>query len=455
METNLGFLTLCSGVWSKKKRARRSVDTAKAVRIEQGTVHESSLEDVEKSMYLDSASRSMPFQCSVDALQQFYTRENACVTNVEVCSNTLGRELAIQIDQARSCLRSLINADCESEIVLTGGATEAINILAFSWGSSFLQPGDEIIVSTMEHHSNIIPWQMIAERTGAKLRFLHISPKGDLQVKNLAKIINFRTKLLAVTHVSHVLGSANDVKSLIDYAKCVNVKVLVDACQSLPYMKVDVKQLGCDFLVGSGNNLFAAGCVGFLYVKKSLLKSIPTFLPGGESMFSDVSLDKSTIECGRLEAGFPPAAQVLALASSIEKLKSSLVFESGPGVGPNRRTQEVDKHSALLSRVLLEQLCDVPRITVHSPGPDARPRVPICTFNVDGTDAEIVQAMLREKGIYIAAGTHQAIPLHRELGIESSLRVSFCHYNTVDDVARFTKTLRLAVDELHKSRSSP
>jgi len=164
--------------------------------------------------------------------------------------------------------------------VLTGGATEAINILAMSWGSSFLQAGDEIIVSTMEHHSNIIPWQMIAARTGAKLRFLNISPKGDIQVKNLAKAINFRTKLLAVTHVSHVLGSVNDIKSLVDYAKCVNVKVLVDACQSLPYMKVDVKQLGCDFLVGSGNKLFAAGGVGFLYVKQSVLKSIPAFLTG-------------------------------------------------------------------------------------------------------------------------------------------------------------------------------
>mmetsp|Transcript_27851 Transcript_27851/g.109216 ORF Transcript_27851/g.109216 Transcript_27851/m.109216 type:complete len:454 (+) Transcript_27851:221-1582(+) len=448
MEMNLGFVPSSAGVWSKKNRRRVTVDTAKTVRIEQGTANESSLEDGEKSMYLDCASRSKPFQCSVDALQRFYTRENAYVANVGVCSNTLAKELAFELDQARSCIRSLINGDSESEIVLTGGATEAINILAMSWGSSFLQAGDEIIVSTMEHHSNIIPWQMIAARTGAKLRFLNISPKGDIQVKNLAKAINFRTKLLAVTHVSHVLGSVNDIKSLVDYAKCVNVKVLVDACQSLPYMKVDVKQLGCDFLVGSGNKLFAAGGVGFLYVKQSVLKSIPAFLTGGESMFSDVSLDKSAIECGRLEAAFPPAAQVLALASSIEKLKSSLVFESGRAAGPMRNSPQVDKHSALLGQVLLEQLSDVRRITIYSPGPDSRPRVPICAFNVDGTDAEVVQAMLREKGIYISAGTHQAIPLHRELGIGSSLRVSFAHYNTVDDVARFTDTLKLALDKL-------
>ncbi|MBA0784260.1 hypothetical protein Gotri_001852, partial [Gossypium trilobum] len=381
-----------------------------------------------KLVYLDNAATSQKPTAVLKSLQNYYEAYNS---NVHRGIHYLSAKATDEYELARKKVAAFINASDSAEIVFTRNATEAINLVAYSWGLSNLKPRDEIILTIAEHHSAIVPWQIVAQKTGAILKFVSLDENEVPDVEKLREMISTSTKLVVVHHVSNVLGSVLPIEDIVIWAHAVGAKVLVDACQSVPHMVVDVQGLDADFLVASSHKMCGPTGIGFLFGKSNLLLTMPPFLGGGE-MISDVFLDHSTYAepPSRFEAGTPAIGEAIGLGAAIDYL-------SGIGM------QKIHDYEMELANYLYEKLCSVPNIRIYGPKPsDDVHRAALCSFNIENIHPTDIATFLdQQHGVAIRSGHHCAQPLHRHLGVNASARASLHFYNTEEDVDNFIQSL--------------
>ncbi|KAF8397056.1 hypothetical protein HHK36_018694 [Tetracentron sinense] len=381
-----------------------------------------------KLVYLDNAATSQKPTAVLKALLNYYEAYNS---NVHRGIHFLSAKATDEYELARKKVATFINASEPREIVFTKNATEAINLVAYSWGLSNLKPGDEIILTVAEHHSAIVPWQFVAQKTGATLKFVNLTEEEVPDIEKLKDMLSKKTKLLVIHHVSNTLGSVLPVGDIVFWSHNVGAKVLVDACQSVPHMVVDVQSLDADFLVASSHKMCGPTGVGFLYGKNELLSAMPPFLGGGE-MIADVFLDHSTYAepPSRFEAGTPAIGEVIGLGAAIDYL-------SGIGM------QKIHDYEAELANYLYESLRSIPTVKIYGPVPSQNVhRTALCSFNVDNIHPTDIATFLdQQHGVAIRSGHHCAQPLHRYLGVSSSARASLHFYNTKEDVDAFILAL--------------
>jgi cysteine desulfurase/selenocysteine lyase len=366
-------------------------------------------------VYLDSAASSQKPQSVIDSMQYYYQHDNA---NVHRGAHTLGDRATLSFEAARDTVQAFLNAASRKEIIWTKGTTEAINLLANGLSGLFSK-GDEIIVSVMEHHANIVPWQMMAERTGAVLRVLDVNDQGELDHTQLIQLINPKTKVLAMTHVSNVLGTINPVKQFIDTAKASNIITVIDGAQAVPHFKVDVQALDCDFYTFSSHKLFGPTGLGVLYGKTDRLEVMPPYQGGGE-MIERVSFSGTTYNQlpYKFEAGTPPICEAIGLKAAIDYINTK------------DRTQIEAHEQALLSRA--EELAkDLPGMRIIG---TSNNKVPVMSFLIEGLHPSDIGTLLDQQGIGIRTGHHCAMPLMERFDIPGTARASFAFYNTLEEV---------------------
>ncbi len=381
-------------------------------------------------IYLDNAATSQKPEAVLQAMQHYYHHSNA---NVHRGVHTLSNEATDSYEGARKKIAQFINARSFQEIVYTRNASEAINLVAYTWGLSELKPGDEIILSRMEHHSNLIPWQLVAQKTGSLLKFVDITPDGHLDLQQFQSLLTERTKLVAIVHVSNMLGSINPAETIIALAHANGSKVLLDACQSVPHMAVDVRALDCDWLVFSAHKMCGPTGIGILYGKQDVLDSMPPFMGGGE-MIADVEWEQATYADlpHKFEAGTPAIAEAVGLGAAVDYLTE---------IGIDR----IHQHEQLLTQRLLAGIQAIEGVTVYGPK-DARQRAGLVSFAVEGIHAHDLSTLLDSDGIAIRAGHHCTQPLHRHLGVAATARASLYLYNTLDEVETFLVSLQESID---------
>ena len=384
-------------------------------------------------IYFDSAATSQKPQQVLDALLNYYQQDNA---NVHRGAHTLSGRATDAYEDARDKVAKFINASHREEIVYTRNASEAINLIAYTWGLANLNKGDEIILSVMEHHSNIVPWQILAHKTGAVIKYIQLNEQEALDLDNYKSLLSDKTKLVAVVHVSNTLGVINPVAEIVKLAHKYGAKVLIDACQSVPHMPVDVQQINCDWLVASGHKMCAPTGIGFLYGKKELLESMPPFLGGGE-MINEVYFDHSTY--GELphkfEAGTPAIGEAIALGAAIDYLT-------------NIGMDNIHAYEAELIAYLFKKLETIPNLRIYGAKPDknGEGRAALAAFNVSGIHASDLATLLDHEGIAIRSGHHCTQPLHRLFDASGSARASLYFYNTRDEIDRFIIALKDTID---------
>jgi cysteine desulfurase/selenocysteine lyase len=369
-------------------------------------------------IYLDSAATSQKPQCVIDAEREFYERYNA---NVHRGAYRIAEEATAAYEAAREKLARFLNAPSKECIVFTRGTTEAINLVAYAWGWANLKEGDEILLTEMEHHSNIVPWQLIAERTGAKIKVVPITDDGFLDMDAFDRLLTERVKLVAVTHVSNVLGTINPVREICQKAHEVGAVVLVDGAQAAPHLPVDVQAIGCDFYALSGHKMCGPTGSGALYGRKELLEAMPPFLGGGE-MIRTVTFERTTFNDVpyKFEAGTPPIAQAIALGAAVDFLTS---------IG----MEQIRAHEVELTVYALERLREVSGITIYGSAPPEQ-RGGVIAFNLNDIHPHDLATFLDAYGICIRAGHHCAQPLMRRLNVAATARASFYLYNTPDEI---------------------
>jgi cysteine desulfurase / selenocysteine lyase len=381
-------------------------------------------------IYLDSAATSQKPRAVIDALTGYYEQYNS---NVHRGVHTLSGEATDAYEGAREKISHFIHAASHQEIIYTRNATEAINLVAYSWGMNNLQRGDEIILTVMEHHSNLIPWQFVAQRTGARLRFVQLTPDGEFDFGHYQSLVNDKTKLVSVAHVSNTLGCINPVKDIIGLARQYGAKVLLDACQSAPHMPIDVQDLDCDWLVASGHKMCGPTGIGFLYGKLSLLRAMPPFLGGGE-MIADVFLETATYADlpHKFEAGTPAIGEAIALGAAVDYLMA---------IGMDR----IHTYEQELTEYLFAKLTQLPQVKIYGPKPP-KERAALASFTAGEVHPHDLSTILDQAGIAIRAGHHCTQPLHRFLKVQSTARASLSFYNTTDEIDRLVASLQEAIE---------
>jgi cysteine desulfurase / selenocysteine lyase len=379
-------------------------------------------------VYLDSAATSQKPQVVIDALSDYYQRYNS---NVHRGVHTLSGLATDAYEAARQKVAKFVNAADEREIIYTRNATEAINLVAYSWGLGNLQTGDEVILTKMEHHSNLIPWQLVAQKTGAVLKFVDLSTNEDFDLEHYKSLLSAKTKLVSVVHVSNTLGNVAPVKEIIALAHGQGAKVLIDACQSAPHMPLDVQDMDCDWLVASGHKMCAPTGIGFLYGKLAVMRSMQPFLGGGE-MIADVFFDHATYADlpHKFEAGTPSIGEAIALGAAIDYLT-------------NIGMAEIHAYEQELSVYLYQQLAKIPQIRTY--GPKSH-RAALAAFTAGEVHPHDLSTMLDQSGIAIRAGHHCTQPLHRELKAQSTARASLYFYNTKAEIDQFIVALKESID---------
>jgi cysteine desulfurase/selenocysteine lyase len=372
--------------------------------------------------YLDSAATAQKPRAVVEALSRFYFESNS---NVHRGVHLLAEEATLAYDAARERVRQFLNAGSAEEIVFTSGTTAGLNLLAQGLVGS-LKPGDEIVLTIMEHHSNIVPWQLAAHRVGAVLRAVPVLPDGSLDLDELARLVNQRTRIVTVSHISNVLGTVAPVARMAALAHQVGALVVVDAAQSAPHVRVDVRELGCDFLVFSGHKLYGPMGVGVLYGRRHLLERLPPW-QGGGGMIERVTIEASSWAPPptRFEAGTPPVAEAVGLAAAIDYLDA---LDRGA----------LEAHEAALLAEATERLqaIDGVRIIGTAPG-----KVAVLSFVLEGIHPHDVGTILDARGVAVRAGHHCAQPLMRHFEVPATLRASFGLYNNRDDVDQLVEAL--------------
>ncbi|MFH7030409.1 MAG: cysteine desulfurase [Heteroscytonema crispum UTEX LB 1556] len=384
-------------------------------------------------VYLDNAATSQKPLLVLNTLRDYYEQYNS---NVHRGAHTLSAKATDAYEGTRNKIAAFVNAASRNEIVYTRNATEAINLVAYSWGMNNLQTGDEIILSVMEHHSNIVPWQFVAQKTGAVLKFVELTPDETFNLEQFKTLLSDKTKLVSVVHVSNTLGCINPVQEICALAHQHGAKVLIDACQSVPHMPVDVQQIDCDWLVASGHKMCAPTGIGFLYGKLKILESMPPFMGGGE-MIAEVYLDHSTYAelPHKFEAGTPAIAEVIALGAAIDYLTA---------IGMDK----IHAYEAELTAHLFKQLEQIPQVRIYGPKPDANGegRAALAAFTVEELHANDLSTLLDQEGIAIRSGQHCTHPLHRYLGLPATARASLSFYNTHEEIDVFVKALKETID---------
>ncbi|HIK04844.1 MAG TPA: cysteine desulfurase [Trichormus sp. M33_DOE_039] len=384
-------------------------------------------------VYLDNAATSQKPLFVLNALRDYYERYNA---NVHRGAHTLSAKATDAYEGARDKIAKFINATSRQEIVFTRNASEAINLVAYSWGMNNLQAGDEIILSVMEHHSNIVPWQFVAQKTGAVLKFVELTPEETFDLEQFKQLISEKTKLVSIVHVSNTLGCINPVREIAKITHRYGAKFLVDACQSVPHMPVDVQQIDCDWLVASGHKMCAPTGIGFLYGKLELLEAMPPFFGGGE-MIADVYLDHSTYAelPHKFEAGTPAIGEAIAIGAAIDYLTD---------LGMDK----IHAYEAELTAYLFQELGKIPQVRIYGPKPDARGegRAALAAFTVEGIHANDLSTLLDQEGVAIRSGHHCTQPLHRHLGLPATARASLSFYSTREEIDVFIKALQETID---------
>ena len=376
-------------------------------------------------VYFDNAASAQKPDAVIDAMAHAMRHSYA---NVHRGLHTLANETTQAYEDAREAVRGFINAGAIEEIVFTKGGTEAINIVAAGIGAG-IKPGDEIVLSIMEHHSNIVPWHFLRERKGAVLKWVDINEDGSLDMDSLAKQLSTKTKLLALTHMSNVLGTVPDVKAAIAMAHGVGADVLLDGCQAVVNLGVDVRALDADYYVATGHQIYGPTGIGFLYGKRAKLDALPPFEGGGE-MIETVTRDVVTYNSAphRFEAGTPPIVEAIGLGAAIRWLSAQ-----------DRAAIHAHKQ-ALLARAI-EQLRGVNGLTLHGTAPG---KGPVLAFSLQGAHPHDLAQILDRHGVAIRAGHHCAQPLMSHLGVSATARASFALYNTVEEVDAFVAALSKA-----------
>ena len=375
--------------------------------------------------YLDSTATSQKPKQVIAALDDYYERYNS---NVHRGVHTLGSLATDGYEGAREAVRRFIHARYFEEIVFTRGTTAAINLVAHSYGDANVEAGDEIVVTQMEHHANIIPWQQLAKRKGATLKFIPMTDDGELTLEAVKDTITDKTKIVAVAHVSNVLGTINDVKAIAEVAHAHGAIISVDGAQSAPHMKVDVQDLDVDFYSFSGHKMLGPTGIGVLYGKRQYLQDMEPIEFGGD-MIDFVGLYESTWTDlpTKFEAGTPLIAQAIGLQAAIEYLEA-IGFDA------------IHEHEQALTQYAYEQLSQIEGISIY--GPAADKRAGVITFNMDGVHPHDVATALDTEGVAVRAGHHCAQPLMKWLNVSSTARASFYIYNTKEDVDQLVEGLK-------------
>ena len=364
-------------------------------------------------IYLDNAATTQKPRCVIDAITEAYTNVNA---NVHRGVHFLSQKATEQYEEARATVRRFINARHAHEVIFTRGTTESINLVASSFGETFLTAGDEVIISTMEHHSNIVPWQLLAERKGIKLRIIPLTADARLDKEAYTALFNEKTRLVSITHTSNVMGVTNPVKEYIDIAHSHNVPILIDGAQSVPHKRVDVQELDADFLVFSGHKIYGPTGIGVLYGKEELLNRMQPYQGGGE-MIQTVRFEKTTFNelPYKFEAGTPDYVGAIALAKALDYVTSIGV-------------EKIAVHEQQLTLYTLEQLREIPAMRIFG-NPDGA----AISFLVGDIHPADLGTLLDRLGIAIRTGHHCAQPLIDHFGIPGTVRASFAMYNTQEE----------------------
>jgi len=373
-------------------------------------------------VYLDNAATTQKPQSVLDEVDSLYKEANA---NVHRALYSLGSEATERFENSRKKVAKYIGANSEKEIVFTSGTTESINLLARSIGNT-LKPGDEILISEMEHHSNIVPWQMTAQRTGATLKYLSIKETGELDISNPGKYFTSNTKIISLTHMSNVLGTINPIKKLSAKAHQVGAIMIVDGAQGASHLPVDVKELGCDFYAFSGHKMLGPTGIGVLWGKTEHLEEMDPFMGGGE-MINTVTKESSTWNDipYKFEAGTPNFAQAVGLGAAIDYLQ-------------NIGMDNIAAHEQMLIEYALGKLNQIDGLRIHG---SAKDRGGVISFNIDGIHPHDLAQFLNEDNIAIRVGHHCAQPLLKTLGETATARMSFYIYNDESDVDKFCESL--------------
>ena len=382
-----------------------------------------------KLIYFDNAATSQKPKVVIDTLSNFYSNNNA---NIHRGVHTLSMESTYLYDEAKEKIAEFINAPNSNSIIFTRGTTESINLIADSWGQSNLKESDNIVITELEHHSNIVPWQELIKKTKSKLQYIPINSDGTLNLTNINNIITKNTKIVSMTHVSNGIGTINNIKEIIKIAKSVGAKTVIDAAQSVPHMPIDVSDLDCDFLAFSGHKMLAPTGIGVLYGKKELLESMPPYQKGGD-MILEVTYDKSTWNeiPFKFEAGTPNIAGAVGLSAATKYL-----MEIG--------MQNIREHEIEITKYAYSNLMNIDGIEILGPE-DIDIRAGLISFNIPNIHPHDLGTFLDSKGIAIRTGHHCAMPLIKKLGSHSSARASFYIYNTNKEVDKFTTEINNSI----------
>jgi cysteine desulfurase/selenocysteine lyase len=374
-------------------------------------------------IYFDNAATTQKPVAVLDAIRQYYEKDNS---NIHRGAHTLADRATRQYEETRESVRTLLNAREAAEVIFTKGTTESINLVAKTFGSKFIQKGDEILISTLEHHSNIVPWQMLCEQNGAILKVIPITDSGELILEEFEKLLSSKTKLVSIVHASNALGTINPVKSIIAAAHAVGAKVLLDGAQSASHLEVDVQDLDCDFLAFSAHKLYGPTGLGVLYGKRELLEEMPPFLGGGE-MIREVTFEKTTYNTipFKFEAGTPSIAEVIAFKPALD-----FIFTTGK--------KQILAHENDLLDYATGILRDVKGLIPVGTAPE---KVAVFSFNIQSMHPYDVGQLLDAKGIAVRTGHHCTQPLMRRLGLEGTVRASFAVYNTREEVDVFAQAI--------------
>jgi cysteine desulfurase/selenocysteine lyase len=382
-------------------------------------------------VYLDNAATSQKPQAVIDSLVHYYSKINS---NIHRGIHHLSEVATDAYERARGAVKEFINAAEEREIVFVRGTTEAINLVAHSYGRAFVKPGDEIVITAMEHHSNIVPWQLLGEQTGARLRVVPINDEGELLIDELEPMLTGKTRLVAVAHVSNALGTINPLKRIVQIAHRRGIPVLVDGAQAVPHMRVDVQDLDCDFYAFSGHKMFAPTGVGILYGKARWLEKMPPY-QGGGSMISLVTFEKThyNVTPYKFEAGTPDIGGGIALGAAIEYL-NAIDFEAAA----QYEKSVLDYGSEVLSQI--EGL----RIIGQ-----ASEKAGVLSFVLDGVHPHDIGTILDREGVAVRAGHHCAMPIMQRFGVPATVRASLAFYNTREEIDALGRAVRKVREVFH------
>ena len=380
-------------------------------------------------VYLDSAATTQKPECVIDTIARYYRSQNA---NVHRGSHSLTAHATSQFESARSTVAKFIGAKSEKEIIWTRGATEALNLIAQTFARNTLEPDDEILVSEMEHHANIVPWQIVAEQTGAKVVKVPMAPDCQWDMKAFDSLLSKKTKIVALAHITNVTGTRLPIEEVIDKAKQIGARVIIDGAQGIVHESIDVNKLGADFYVFSGHKIYAPAGIGVLYGKLELLEAMPPWHGGGK-MVEHVSFSGTTYSAlpGKFEAGTPNVAGAIALAKAIDWYSALSI-------------QEVEKHVQNITQQAYQRLIKIEGVKVLG----YQPKASVISFVVEGVHHQDVATLLDQQGVAIRAGHHCAHPLMDALGVKGTLRASFAVYNNLEDVDRLIAGVEKAVDML-------